>query len=186
MGHVEERLVWRLIEAAPPGQRDRYWQRAEKLSENTHPSRASRLGWIMTRMGESARAIPLLRGSVAETKDRRERERVEFTLFEAHLHTLDWRAAEGLFPVARSRLTSREIPDWCGRIAMIAAKGGALDDAMRIWRRRCNLDFGDLRGLDRLAGIPGMRQRLRQFYLAAKGRAADSWVPDRALELLGQ
>jgi hypothetical protein len=58
-----------------------------------------------------------------------------------------------------------EDPQWLAGFAVAAAKGRALDLAMRLWRAKANLDLTDQRGLEELAAN-GAASRLRDFYSA--------------------
>jgi tetratricopeptide (TPR) repeat protein len=182
-GHYEEKLLWRMISNVPAKERDPYWSRAEKLVETADPTRALKLGWIMTRTNESARAIPLLRDAVERLPDGDDKKSATFTLFEAYLDTSDWQGAQALWPLVRQRLTPREIPDWLGRIAAAAAKVGAADDAMQLWRAKANLDRSDFRHLDELARL-GLKQRLRDFYQRMSADDSSTWAPAAALRRL--
>ena len=160
-----------------------YCTRAEKLAVGADPSRAAALGSIMSRMGDPVRALPLLQDAIERLPEGSDRQSATFNLFEVYLDIGDHKAAEQIFPTARLLLTSGEIPDWLGRIALAAAQSGATADAMRLWRRRSNLDLANLQGLEQLARA-GMKESLRGFYQEIKEKDPDSWVPDRALELL--
>lgn len=187
-GHYEEKLLWRMISNIPASERESYWSRAEALARNADPSRALRLGWIMTRTDASARAIPLLEQAVERLPDGHDpngndKWSAAITLFGAYLDTNDWRGAEEIWPIARRRLTPSEITDWLGRIAVAAAKAGAQEDAFRLWRTKANLDRADFRHLNELARL-GRKQRLRDFYQQMSQDDPASWVPDAALKVL--
>jgi hypothetical protein len=69
-----------------------------------------------------------------------------------------------------------EDPKWLGEFAVTAAKGRALDLAMRLWRAKANLDLTDQGGLEELAAN-GAASRLRDFYSAlAKQDPGNAWV----------
>jgi tetratricopeptide (TPR) repeat protein len=187
-GHYEEKLLWRMISNVPASERESYWSRAEALAGNADPSRALRLGWIMTRTDASARAIPLLEEAMERLPDvadpkGNDKWSAAITLFGAYLDTIDWRGAEAIWPIARQRLTPREIPDWLGRIAVAAAKTGAEDEAMRLWRTTVNLDRMDFRHLGDLARF-SLKQRLRDFYQQMSHDDPASRAPEAALKLL--
>ncbi len=63
-----------------------------------------------------------------------------------------------------------EDPEWLAGFAVAAAKGRALDLAMRLWRAKANLDLTDQRGLEELAAN-GAASRLREFYSALAKQA---------------
>lgn len=171
---AEERLVWEMAKAAPAGDaRERFWRRAEGLAGGADghpadPSRAARLGWVMTRCtdtdrGLNGRAVPLLKDAVARLKDDDKRQSTAFNLFETYLDLNDWRAAEAVWSDARARLTPKERPEWYAKLAVAAARAGAADDAMRLWSRAANFDRLHLAPLGDLARA-GLADRLNAFY----------------------
>jgi tetratricopeptide (TPR) repeat protein len=153
------------------------------LAGNNNPTRAKVLGWIMTRTGESERAVTWLKQAVENFPDGDEKQSAAFTLFEAYLNTDDWRGAEDMWPLVRQRLTPREIPDWLGRVAVVAAKDGDKDAALRLWQAKSNLDRTDFRHLDELARL-GLSQNLRAFYQRMAEDDPITWVPGAVLKLL--
>jgi len=181
--HAEERLLWRMVANVPESEREAHWIRAVSLVGNADPTRAKTLGWIMTRTNESARAIPLLKDAASRLPEGDAKKAATFTLFEAYCATNNWRESETLWPAVIQRLSPREIPDWLGKISVVAARAGAPDDAMRLWRAKANLDRTDLRALDELARL-GLKERLRAFYEQIKKSDLQTWVPDSALKLL--
>ncbi len=162
---TEERLLWRMLQQSPKETLNREFTRAEKLTAGRDASRAAILGWIENRMGEAKRSIPLLEEAVNRTKDYELRKHAGFTLLESYLDIRDWKKAETIFPSARELLTYHEIPEWYGKIAVAAARTGANDDAMRIWKRAANFDLTCLNDLDDLAKA-GLGARLIEFYKA--------------------
>lgn len=180
-----QRLIWNAAqEESKRGDVAAFWTRAEKLaSVPDAPNRAKVLGWIMTRTQASARAIPLLRHAVEGLKDKDERRSAGFTLFEAYLETGDWRGAEGTWQLARRRLTPNETPQWLGDIAVCAARAGARDDSMRLWKTHANLDRGATGDLDDMIAA-GMRTDLLAFYKQMKKNDPASTAPERAIALI--
>jgi len=181
--YTEEQVLWKLLDRTPEADKEKALRRALRLTRGKHATRAKITGWILTRMGQGCRAIPLLRDAVRRLKKKDELESARFTLFEACLDTGDWRAAEKLFPRASARLTGKELPRWYASIAVLAAKKGARADALRIWKKVSNLDPADLHRLDEIAAA-GMKQELTDFYRAMAERDPASWIPERALEIL--
>ena len=159
----EERLLYRMAERMDRKDGDAFWRRAEALAKDAHPSRARRIGWVMTRCDAHARALPLLRDAVARLDDEQERRSALFNLYETHLHLGDWRNAEKLGPRVRPHLTPNEIIEWYSRLALTAARAGDRADALRIWTVRTNLDRGDLRFIDEMAAA-GFRKELTALY----------------------
>jgi len=183
--HTEERLLWRMLERVKRGDLDAYFSRAEKVALDSHPSRASRLGWIMNRMQFPERSIPLLKHAAERLDDEAERERACFTLLESYLDTGDWKRAERIFASASARLTPKEVPDWLARIALAAVRSDAKRDAMRIWRRVANVDPSHLDGLEHLAEA-GLKTDLTDFYGEMRAQMPSSDIPARALAAIDQ
>ncbi|MBN2498717.1 MAG: hypothetical protein JXR96_29265 [Deltaproteobacteria bacterium] len=181
--HTEERLVWKLLERTPIAKRESVLARAERLARGRDPSRARILGWVLTRMHESRRALPLLRDALARLKSEDDLASAAYTIFEAYLDTGDWRAAERTFPLASKRLNAQELGRQQARIALLAARRGAKGDALRIWKQACRLDPADLQKLDEMARA-GMQKELAAHYRALAERDPKSWIPGRALEIL--
>jgi hypothetical protein len=188
--HLEQHLLMRFAKNAQPDSRvnrpDRrgeLWKRGEKLVGDADPIRAGSLAWVMTRYGASKRAIPLLKDVLSREAGAESAGRFAFTLFEAYLHVADWQAAEEIWPAARQRLSPREQPEWLGRIAVLAAKAGDDDDALRIWKTRINYDLTDLDGIDELLEA-GMRHPLVQLYKQLAADDPRSTAPGFALQRL--
>ncbi len=173
--YTEERLIWRMLEAAPAESRDACFARAEKLAmaEGAHPTRAATLGWILNRMDEPARSIPLLKHAVETTTDDELKQKASFTLLESYLDTKDWQAAEAIFEFAAKRLTPAEYPEWLGRVAIMAAKKGDKTDAMRIFRRVANINIRPVQLVEQLAKL-GLEDELRAYYGEARRRLPKS------------
>ena len=181
--HVEQRLLWRMLENASPDKLDESFARAERLVKGKDPTRAYALGWIMNRMEYAKRSIPLLQYAVEAAGDDELGERAAFTLFESYLDSGHWRAAEEIFPQARGRLTPKEVPEWYARIARVAAAAGDKADAMRLWNAAANIDPSRLGGLRDLVKA-GLRDELVAFYSDMAERLPSSEVPGKALKVL--
>ncbi|MCK5852315.1 hypothetical protein KAH27_04720 [bacterium] len=61
--------------------------------------------------------------------------------------------AENIFPVASKQLSSRGISIWYSKIAVVAAKGGDKNNAMRIWKDMANLYPYQTNSLKELANL---------------------------------
>ena len=181
---TEERLLMHLSEATPAGSeaRETLWTRATTIA-SADPTRALVLGWVMTRNAADARAIPLLADAEKHAADEEQRTRAGFTLFEAYLAVGDWQSAELVWPSARRQLTPQELSQWFGKIAIAAARAGAADDALRVWRQRTNLDRAELHGLDDMLHA-GLREPLIAFYAQLAREDPASSAPARALARL--
>jgi hypothetical protein len=131
----------------------------------------------------AARSIPLLQDAIARTDDKEQRESARFTLFESYLDTGDWKQAEAVFPDAALHLTGRELPSWQGRIAELAARAGAKDDALRIWKSVANVNPCYLGSVGDLARA-GLTTELREFYKEFGVKLPSSVVPLRAMKII--
>lgn len=186
----EERLLWRMLENTPRAERGAAFTRAEKLALEGEPSRAFELGWILNRMSENGRALPLLL-KAAGTQDKELKAKVQMTLLEAYLDAGDWKQAEAIFPEASQRLTDNEQPEWLCRIALAAARAGSRGDtgaraaALRLWRTAANSDPSMIMSLNQMA-TAGLREELTAFYHEMQDRMPASEYPRRALKLLAQ
>ena len=144
--HLEERVLYRIAERAGPSHRgdaDRrgeVWAKALPLAKGADASRATVLGWVMTRHHADAEAVPLLRDAIARLNDDDAKQRATFTLFEAYLTLGDAKQAMALWPEARRRLTPREVPAWLGRMLEAAEGSGDAATAAELRRVRANLD----------------------------------------------
>ena len=121
--YLGERLLWRIFQIAAenePEKLETYYARAEKLADR--PERAAYLGWVLNRMHEPERSLPLLRLGAQASADQ-VREYASFTLLESLLELHRWDEALEHFQTAAAHLTTDEIPGWLGRIG-----GGASED----------------------------------------------------------
>jgi hypothetical protein len=103
-------------------------------------------------------------------------------LFTAYLGKGDWQAAEKLM------LKGEDLSGWAPmnglfRVSLVAARAGAIGDAVRLWRANANLDRGQLYGLDQLAATKA-KEPLREMYVQMKKQDPLSSVPDKALIIL--
>jgi hypothetical protein len=154
------------------------WTHLEKLVVDPGSSRAYALAKAMMWSGAQERAIPLLRGYV----DRQESVEVLIELFKAHCDLGDWQAAEKVL-LAHKQIMVADLPQWFGRIAVVAGRNGSPQDALRLWRLKTNLDRNDLEGLAELAKTNAKTQ-LSAMYQQMKQDDPQSAAPDRALRIL--
>lgn len=181
--YVEERLVWRMLENAAPKGREEHFARAEALVQDKDPSRAYVLGWIMNRLENPKRSIPLLNDALERAAGKDLKEKTAMILFESYLDVNDWARAEQIFPEARKRLTVPEETEWYTRIAVAAAASGAKEDAMRIWRVAANANPARPHWLRQLARH-GLADQIKEFYARLAERLPESEAPKRALAAL--
>jgi len=73
------------------------------------------------------------------------------------------------------------LTEWLSRIAVVAAKVGSRDDALRIWKAVVAVDPSEFRGLEELVKA-GLRDELVQVYREFQKRIPASTVPARALK----
>ena len=153
------------------------------MCRESHPSRSLLLGWVMNRMAYPQRSIPLLEDALARAASKELKVRASFTLFESYLDVQDWRGAEEIFPLARQQLTVMEQVEWQSKIAVLAARKDAKEDAMRIWRVRSNVNLARLVYMKELASF-GMDAELSDFYNERARVLPASDTPKLALKLL--
>ena len=125
-----------------PQRKSSIWTHLEKLVIDPGSSRAYALAEAMIWSGAHQRAIPLLRGYI----DRHENVEALRALSQAHCDLGDWQAAEKVL-LAHKQIMVSDLPQWFGRIAVVAGRNGSPEDALRLWRFKTNLDRSDLEGL---------------------------------------
>lgn len=189
-GQAEKWLIERIVcrEGLTPAQKSNYWTQLETLARGGAPLRLFYLAASMMDCDESSRAVPLLVSYLSYVRGQRDEsiyedeEKTLDRLFHAYLGAGDWRAAEKLL-LKRENLSSNEIIGGLLGTSLVAARVGAIDDAVRLWRTKANLDRRQLYGLDQLAATKA-QDDLRQMYAQMKRRDPLSTVPDRALKIL--
>jgi tetratricopeptide (TPR) repeat protein len=189
-GIAEERFIDYVVcrSSLTPAQKASYWTQLEALTKSGSPTRAFYLADMMVSCNEPRRAIPLLVNYLEQVRGRKLDENdpgewhAEEKLFTAYLNTDDWQAAEKLL-FKRDNLRAKQIMYDLTRISLVAAQTGAVDDAVRLWRIKSNLDRRYLEGLDKLAATKA-KEPLRQMYQQMKRSDPLSSVPDAALKLL--
>ncbi len=175
-----ERLLWRMLGNARQEDRDRWFTRAERLTEGSDASRAHTLGWIMNRMKAAQRSIPLLERALEDADNEELKDDTAFTLFGSYLDVGDWRRADRIYPLAAKRMSE---PHGRTRIAVMAAKGETKGDAMRIWKSAATVYPYDLRSIRPLAQL-GLKDELTQHYRDMQKTLPTSQIPERALKVL--
>ena len=141
--HIEERLLWRMLENSIEriirsqnhrsvvlendpilAKFEAAFAKPEAMIVDQHPSRAAILGWVMNRMRNAERSIPVLKYAIEHAgEDEDLKGRASFTLFESYLDIGDWRSAEATYSDAAKRLTAHEQPDWRTNLRMRIASG---------------------------------------------------------------
>ena len=69
-------------------------------------------------------------------------------------------------------------------LARLAAQCSDVDDAMRLWKKRCNFDLANLEMLREISRTPA-NDALREFYQDIQRRDSASWVPQEANRVRG-
>ena len=185
-GALIETIVCR--ETLTPEQKAFYWTRLEGLTKSGAASRSFYLADALLSCNEPRRAVPLFAGFIKLIRERRAKrdafweDQAVSSLFNAYLGAGDWQAAEKLL-FGREDLTARQLIYDLARVAQAAVQVGAVDDAVRLWKMKANLDR---RHLDGLAGLAATKARepLRLMYERMKKKDPLSFVPDMALKVL--
>lgn len=188
-GHAQQ-LIETVIcrETVTPEQKASYWTQLEGLTKSGAIMRSYQLADAMLSCNEARRAIPLLIGFLKHVRERRNEsiayweEHAVNNLFSAYLKAGDWQAAEKMLS-EREDLMGRQLIYELSRVAVSAAHAGALDDAVRLWSMKANLDRRRLEGLSELATTKA-REPLRELYERMKKKDPLSFVPDMALKIL--
>lgn len=184
--HTAESLLYQLLERTSKDQIDNYLTKAEKLTVDTHPTRAMIAGWVENRLGYAKRSIPLLRDAVNRLDDDDDkRASAATTLYESYLDIKDWPQAEGILPIAAQHLTMTEYPEWLGRIAIVAAQSGDHADAMRIWKQVAINDPTWIKPVHELETY-GMRKQLIAYYRQMQKQLPRSRIPAEVLAILSR
>jgi len=105
------------------------------------------------------------------------------TLLGAYLVEGDWKKAEKVLATLENTPGFSKLERSLGQIALAAAKAAALDDAMRLWRRKAALDLTELDDLEALAAA-GLAERLHDFYTGLAKQAPDNGAIAAALKKL--
>lgn len=162
---------------------DRPWERLEDAAKGADPRRGIGLASVLRTRGDHDREIRVLEEVYRRLEPGEVRSRAGSSLFWTLQDIGRWEDAERYWPDRLDRLTPRETTDNAAVLAESAAKAGALEDAMRLWRRVANLDRTRFRGLDVLAEA-GLRDRLVTLYEGMAKHDPDSVAPVRALAIL--
>jgi hypothetical protein len=101
------------------------------------------------------------------------------TLFESYLDCGLWREAEALGPALNARANTRELCERFAAVAVRAARAGAHDDALRLWRLRMAVDPMEMSGIDDLVRA-GLAERLQAAYAALGEAHPESTIVTRA------
>jgi tetratricopeptide (TPR) repeat protein len=155
-------------------------ERAEKLCQGADPSRAATLGQICIQHGYPERAVPLLRDAAARLTDEYERDVANAALLRAYISLGYAAEADAQLQFAIRLLSRDELPDYISQIAVVAAKSGDGEHAMRLWRQVANTDATFVLPVRNLAAA-GLKDELERFYRDQQAADPDSWVPPAML-----
>ena len=139
------------------------WDQLEAYVMEADPSKAYVFADVLRYMAYPARSVRLYKSVQERSGDDSLLRDIPFYLFDAYLKMGDWQKAETIFPQALAHLSPREVPAWYAKIATLAAKQGAMDDAHRLWLQKMNLESSDTRGLEGFMQHAG-KARLRKNY----------------------
>ncbi|MFC1712392.1 hypothetical protein ACFL6S_01920 [Candidatus Poribacteria bacterium] len=183
--HVEERLLRDMLAMVEREELEPYFARAERLAEGTDPSRSKALGFIMNQMSFPRRSIPLLKYAAKEVDDENLREEVNLCLLESYLDCRDWKHAEQIFLQVANSLSAKQLSKWLAKIAVIAARMGAREDAMRIWNAVSNICPTELESIRKLVAA-GLGKELKEHYQDMQMKLPESVVPLMALRIIDE
>lgn len=142
-------------------------------------------GW-MSGIGEYERAIRSYRLIISRQSNDIWNENTKLILFRLYLKKGDWELAETFrFNEMKSdwNAFSDKFTNHLEQIALVAAQQNAINDALRLWKIRANLDRREIDLLPELAKTK-LKEPLRDFYSQMKIRDPQSTAPDAALEQL--
>jgi hypothetical protein len=157
----------------------------ERLIDHPGSTRAYTMAQVMVANEEWPRAIALLDGYVRNALPSNwegYKPAAIHDLLNSYAKAGDWKAAERFLYQQRD-LFSDSYAALLATIAVTAGKGGATDDAIRLWRLSANLDRRDLSNLNQLAQTSA-KPELRKLYLQMKKEDPESFIPEVALRLL--
>jgi len=163
------------------GGKESFCVKAEKLAgPDTDPTRRYVIGKVLLKAGRARRALPLLEDAYRRWPHPEMRGHVTRPLLQAYHKTGDWESAEKMLRKVRSDLHLSEVNSWYVDFAVLAARSGAKDGALRLWRQRANLELVDREGMDKLLNA-GMEGPLRAFYSGLAKRDPDNRAVAAAL-----
>jgi tetratricopeptide (TPR) repeat protein len=160
-------------------------QRAEALCQDTDPSRSAALAWLCAAYGCPERAIPLYKDAARRLSDRQTRSEASFHLVELYIKGGDAAGADQHLVEALHYRSLSSPPALIAQVAVLAAKSGDKERAMRLWKRLVNIDATFVLPVRELAQA-GLIEELRSFYQEQEKLDPQSWVPAAMLDRLGK
>jgi len=184
-GYQEERVLKVLLEKSrSAAATDFFCARALKLAgPGAPPSRRHIVGRILLRADRARQAAPLLEDAFRRWPHPATRFQPARPLLAAYLETGDLKSAEETLRSVRIQLHISELKSWLADLAITAAEDGDEDNALRLWRKRANVDMNDLDQIDDLVAA-GMRQRLQAYYADVQNRDPNNRAVEAALAKL--
>jgi len=181
--YTEERLLMEMLKRTNKEKLNLNFVRAEKLTSGKDPSRAYILGWVMNRMKFATRSIPFLEYGYKNADNDELKRKAAFALLESYLDSGNWKMAENISSEAFKNFSSKEKSIWHSRIAVVAAKRGDKNNAMRIWKDIANLYPYQIDSVKELANL-GLKEDLIKFYKEMQKNIPSSNIPVKALKIL--
>ena len=183
-GSQEEQVLKVLLGKSSSAATDFFCARVVKLAgPEAHPSRRHIVGRILLRADRARQAAPLLQDAFRRWPHPATRFQPARPLLAACLETGNLELAEETLGSVRVQLHISELKSWLADLAVAAAKEGDQDNALRLWRKRANIDMNDLGQIDDLVAV-GMRQRLQAYFADVKKRDPNNRAVEAALEEL--
>lgn len=190
--YSEEMIVRAMLDNADASQQRAITDRILKLADGADLSRVKIASFCIGAFAEKTdakardeRVLPLIERLYREAPDRSDRVSAASRLLEIRLREGKWQLAEALLPVANEQSDLRSRLSRIGDVAECAARTGARDDAMRLWKQIANqdrLEFRNLRGLAR----NGLGTELSRFYDEIARLEPTSIAPRMAREELSR
>ena len=106
-----------------------------------------------------------------------------FALLESYLDSGNWKMAENISSEAFKNFSSKEKSIWHSRIAVVAAKRGDKNNAIRIWKDIANLYPYQIDSVKELANL-GLKEDLIKIYKEMQKNIPSSNIPVKALKIL--
>lgn len=133
--HLHRDLLGWMIKSLAGAERKLLWSRAEKLTASGDPSRPMMLGWAMVLNADSNRAVPLLKDAIRRWGADPKKQEAVSLLYQIYIDTDNWKDAEELWIADHHARSLGGIVEESRKWALAAARAGAHDEAIRLWRR---------------------------------------------------
>lgn len=181
----EERLLIKMLLNVEQVERPTYFKRIEKLVEGNDPSRSLVFGAIMKQMQFPKHALTHIQYALKNTDDEELKKKAYRALYETYLYMNDWKNAEELLPHITKHHNSEELSIKYSNLAIAAAKAGAKEDALRLWKKAVNLKPSTLYRLEALVK-KGLGKQLEAYYRELQNKMPNSQIPKKALAIINK